>query len=110
MNIFVAKLSSRTTSENLEELFSRFGEVTSAKVITDRDTGFSKRYGFVEMSDDSAAHEAIDSLNETEFDGSEIVVKTSSPKPEKREFRGGDRRSGGGDRRGDSRRHDSNRY
>jgi RNA recognition motif-containing protein len=111
MNIFVAKLSSRTTSENLEELFSRFGEVTSAKVITDRDTGFSKRYGFVEMSDDSAAQEAIDTLNETEYDGSEIVVKTSSPKPEKREFRGGDRRGGGGgDRRGDFRRHDSNRY
>lgn len=111
MNIFVAKLSSRTTSENLEELFGRFGEVTSAKVITDRDTGFSKRYGFVEMSDDSAAQEAIDTLNETEFDGSEIVVKMSSPKADKRDSRGGDRRGGGGgDRRGDFKRRDPNRY
>ncbi|MDX9929958.1 MAG: RNA-binding protein [Bacteroidales bacterium] len=109
MNIFVAKLSSRTTAENLQELFSRFGEVTSAKVITDRDTGFSKRYGFVEMADDEAAMEAIGALNETEFDGSQIVVKKSEPKPERRDSRGGDRR-GHGDRRGEGRRHDSDRY
>ncbi|MBM3421601.1 MAG: RNA-binding protein, partial [Bacteroidetes bacterium] len=63
MNIFVAKLSSRTTGENLEELFGRFGEVTSAKVVVDRETGFSKRYGFVEMADDNAALEAISALN-----------------------------------------------
>ena len=83
MNIFVAKLSSRTTSDNLAELFSRFGEISSAKVITDRETGFSKRYGFVEMPDDDAAKEAINALNETEYDGSQIVVKRSDPRPEK---------------------------
>jgi RNA recognition motif-containing protein len=84
MNIFVAKLSSRTKSEDLEQLFSKFGEVTSAKVIVDRHTGFSKRYGFVEMQDEQAAYEAIEKLNETELDGSQIVVKISMPKTEKK--------------------------
>ncbi|HVN58811.1 MAG TPA: hypothetical protein VMT63_10965 [Bacteroidales bacterium] len=80
MNIFVAKLSSRTKSEDLEQLFKKFGEVTSAKVIMDRQTGFSKRYGFVEMPDEQAAYEAIDKLNDTELDGSQIVVKLSEPR------------------------------
>jgi len=82
MNIFVAKLSSRTKSEDLEQLFRKFGEVTSAKVIFDRQTGFSKRYGFVEMADEQAAFEAIDKLNETELDGSQIIVKLSIPREE----------------------------
>lgn len=93
MNIFVAKLSSGTTSENLHELFSRFGEVASAKVIMDRETGFSKRYGFVEMSDDASARAAIDGLNETEFDGATIVVKEALPKDQRPQ---GDRPRGGG--------------
>ena len=80
MNIFVAKLSSRTKSEDLEQLFKKFGEVTSAKVITDRQTGFSKRYGFVEMPDEQAAYEAIEKLNDSELDGSQIVVKMSVPR------------------------------
>jgi RNA recognition motif-containing protein len=80
MNIFVAKLSSGTKSEDLEQLFSKFGEVVSAKVVVDRQTGFSKRYGFVEMSDEQAAYEAIEKLNDTELDGSQIVVKASVPK------------------------------
>jgi RNA recognition motif-containing protein len=80
MNIFVAKLSSRTKSEDLEQLFSKFGKVSSANVVIDRQTGFSKRYGFVEMADDQAAYEAIDKLNDTELDGSQIVVKMSVPR------------------------------
>ena len=80
MNIFVAKLSSRTKSEDLELLFKKFGEVSVAKVIMDRQTGFSKRYGFVEMPDEQAAYEAIDKLNDTELDGSQIVVKLSEPR------------------------------
>jgi len=83
MNIFVAKLSSGTKSQDLEQLFSKFGEVISAKVVVDRHTGLSKRYGFVEMSDDQAAYEAIDKLNDTELDGSQIVVKLSIPKTDK---------------------------
>jgi RNA recognition motif-containing protein len=82
MNIFVAKLSSRTKSEDLEQLFSKFGEVTSANVVIDSQTGFSKRYGFVEMPDEQAAYKAIDKLNDTELDGSQIVVKMSIPRAE----------------------------
>ncbi|MGQ9619377.1 MAG: RNA recognition motif domain-containing protein [Bacteroidales bacterium] len=84
MNIFVARLSSKTRSEDLEQLFSKFGEVTSSKVIVDKQTGFSKRYGFVEMPDEQAAYEAIEKLNNTEFDGSQIVVKISVPTPRKK--------------------------
>ena len=83
MNIFVAKLSSGTKGGDLEQLFSRFGEVTSAKVVTDKVTGRSKRYGFVEMPNEQAAYEAIDKLNETELDGSQIVVKISMPKTDR---------------------------
>lgn len=85
MNIFVAKLSSETTDTDLHELFSQFGEVTSAKVIIDRETGFSKKFGFVEMSDDNDANNAIEQLDEAEFDGSEIVVKKARPRTEKRD-------------------------
>lgn len=84
MNIFVARLSSKTRSEDLERLFSKFGEVTSSKVIIDKQTGFSKRYGFVEMPDDQAAYEAIEKLNNTELDGSQIVVKMSVPTQRKK--------------------------
>ena len=84
MNIFVAKLSSGTKGEDLEQLFSKFGEVTSAKIVVDRETGLSKRYGFVEMVDEQAAYLAIDKLNDTELDGSQIVVKMSVPKTDKR--------------------------
>ncbi len=83
MNIFVAKLSSETTDDDLHELFSQFGEVSSAKVIIDRETGFSKKYGFVEMTNDSEAKSAIDQLDEAEFDGSEIVVKQARPREER---------------------------
>lgn len=85
MNIFVAKLSSETTDADLNELFSQFGEVTSAKVIIDRETGFSKKYGFVEMANDDEANTAIDQLDESEFDGSEIVVKKARPRTERRD-------------------------
>jgi RNA recognition motif-containing protein len=82
MNIFIAKLSSGTKSQDLEQLFSKFGKITSAKVVMDKRTGLSKRYGFVEMPDEQAAYEAIDKLNDTELDGSKIVVKISIPKTE----------------------------
>jgi RNA recognition motif-containing protein len=84
MNIFVANLSSGTKSEQLQQLFSKFGEVTSAKVVVDRVTGFSKRYGFVEMPVEQAAYEAIDKLNDTELDGSQIVVKLAIPKTDRK--------------------------
>lgn len=88
MNIFVAKLNYSTSSDSLQSLFESFGEVSSAKVIMDRETGRSKGFGFVEMADDSAGQEAINALNETEFEQRTIVVKEALP----REDRGGYRR------------------
>jgi RNA recognition motif-containing protein len=81
MNIFVAKLNFRTSSESLESLFSQYGEVKSAKVITDRDTGKSKGFAFVEMGSEDAGVAAIAGLNETEFEGQTIVVKKAEPRP-----------------------------
>lgn len=80
MNIFVAKLSSNTNDDDLRDLFSEFGNVTSAKVIIDRDTGASKGFGFVEMDNDEEANEAINQLNDSEVDGRQIVVKKARPK------------------------------
>lgn len=85
MNIFVARLSAGTTNSSLQQLFEDYGEVSSAKVIFDRETGNSKRYGFVEMPNDEEALQAIEGLNETEFEGNNIVVKKAKP----RENRGG---------------------
>ena len=80
MNIFVAKLSPSTTGDGLRKLFEDFGEVSSAKVIFDRETGNSRGFGFVEMPNDSEAMEAINQLNESEFDSRTIVVKKARPK------------------------------
>jgi RNA recognition motif-containing protein len=96
MNIFVTKLSSNTTGDDLHELFGGYGEVTSAKVIIDRDTGRSKGYGFVEMEGDEEGNRAIEELNESEFKGNTIVVKVSKPRENNRG--GGDRRGYGRDR------------
>lgn len=80
MNIFVAKLNFKTQKEDLEKAFSPYGQVVSAKVITDRDTGRSKGFGFVEMPNDDEANKAIAALNETELDGRTIVVKPGNAK------------------------------
>ncbi|MCO6484596.1 MAG: RNA-binding protein [Saprospiraceae bacterium] len=101
MNIFVAKLNFRTSSEELQAAFEQFGEVSSAKVIMDRETGRSKGYGFVEMSDDEAGRRAVETLDGSELDGATIVVKEAEDRP-KREFRpgGGGGGFGGGSRGG----------
>jgi len=82
MNLFVAKLSSATTSQDLEKLFGKYGEVVSAKVIFDKGTGNSKGYGFVEMKNEEEARTAITSINDTEVDGKQIVVKEAIPREE----------------------------
>ena len=92
MNIFVAKLDFQTTSEDLQSLFEQFGEVDSAKVIFDKETGRSRGFAFVEMPNDEEAMEAISSLDGTNLDGRTIAVKKAEP----REAGGGDRRGGGG--------------
>jgi RNA recognition motif-containing protein len=88
MNIFVAKLSRRTTSDSLRSLFEQYGEVSSAKVIMDRETGYSKCFGFVEMDDDEAAAQCISELNDTEYEGHTIVVKKAEPRPDRDSNRG----------------------
>jgi RNA recognition motif-containing protein len=97
MNIFVAKLDFSTTSEELQAVFERFGEVTSAKVIDDKLTGKSKGYGFVEMPNEEEANEAINALNESELSGRTIVVKEATPKEDRpRRSFGGNSGGGGG--------------
>ncbi len=80
MNLFVAKLNPESTSEDLQKLFAHYGEVSTARVIIDKDTGRSKRYGFVEMPNEIEANEALKELNETEYQESIIVVKESLPR------------------------------
>jgi len=98
MNIFVAKLNFKTTSEDLQALFEQFGTVTSAKVIFDKLRNRSKGYGFVEMPDDEQGYAAINDLNETEVEGNTIVVKKARPKTDNPGGGGGgyQRREGGG--------------
>jgi RNA recognition motif-containing protein len=79
MNIFVAQLPSRVNEAILESLFAKFGAVESARVIYDRVTGQSKKYGFVTMPNDEEAQKAIDALNDSEIDGKKIVVKKAEP-------------------------------
>ena len=80
MNIFIAKLNFKTTSNVLKETFEEFGEVTSAKVVMDHATGRSKGFGFVEMPNDDEANKAIDELNNAELEGNKIVVKKANPR------------------------------
>jgi len=93
MNVYVGNLAYTTSGDDLREVFEAFGEVTSANVISDRDSGRSKGFGFVEMSDDAGAREAIEKLNGTEVDGRTITVNEARPREERS---GGARRSGGG--------------
>ncbi|SIT30843.1 RNA recognition motif. (a.k.a. RRM, RBD, or RNP domain) [Filimonas lacunae] len=105
MNIYVGNLNWSMTSDELYNLFSPFGEVASAKIITDKfNNNRSKGFGFVEMPDNEAARTAISQLNETDIDGRKIVVNESAPRAEgegggykKKSFGGG---GGGGFNRG----------
>jgi RNA recognition motif-containing protein len=102
MNIYVGNLSWAITSDDLFNLFSAYGEVASAKVVTDKfNNNRSKGFGFVEMADDEAARTAISNLNETEVSGRKIIVNESTPKPEG-EFRKKSYGNGGGGYKGGS--------
>ncbi len=98
MNIYVANLSWGTTSDSLQELFSQFGEVTAANIITDRETGRSRGFGFVDMPNDEEGQKAINELNETEFEGKNIAVSVARPRTERPS--GGRGGYGGGNRGG----------
>ena len=78
MNIYVGNISWGLTDQDLENVFAEYGTVDYAKIITDRATGRSRGFGFVEMSDGAEA--AIEALNGTEVDGRELVVNESRPK------------------------------
>ena len=99
MNIFVGSLPFKLEEADLKELFEAFGEVTSVKIINDRESGRSKGFGFVEMVDDEAAKKAIADLNGSEVAGRNIVVNQAEdkkPRDNSRGFGGG----GGGSRGG----------
>ena len=83
MNIYVSNLSFNVQDEDLREFFAPYGEVTSAKIINDRETGRSRGFGFVEMSDDAASQKAIAELNEATVEGRTIKVMEAKPKEDK---------------------------
>ena len=82
MNIYVSNLGFNVKDEDLKQLFTPFGEVSSAKVINDRETGRSRGFGFVEMPDNTAASEAMQQLNETSVDGRPMRISEAKPKTE----------------------------
>ena len=92
MNIYAGNLSYDCSEDDLRQAFSAHGEVGDVRIITDRDSGRSKGFGFVEMPDDGAANAAIAALNGTELQGRTIKVNEARP----REERGGGRRGGYG--------------
>jgi cold-inducible RNA-binding protein len=91
MKIFVGNLSFQTTQEDLLQAFSAYGAVDSANILTDRDTGQSRGFGFVEMTNTKEAQNAIQSLNGTQLHGRALNVNEARPKP--------DTGGGGGGRR-----------
>lgn len=93
MNIYVGNLSWSMTDDDLLNLFSEYGTVTSAKILKEKNTGRSKGFGFVEMEDEDAAKTAIATLNESEVQGRKIIVNESQPR---QEGSGGYKKGGGG--------------
>jgi len=83
MNIYAGNLPYRFSDDELRDMFTQYGEVSSAKIIMDRDSGRSKGFGFVEMPDDAQAKAAIEALNGTEVQGRNMVVNEARPKPER---------------------------
>ncbi len=99
MRLYVGSLSYQTTEQDLADLFGQFGQVVSATVITDRDTGRSKGFGFVEMANDEEARRAIDQLNGSMLGNRSIIVNEARERREQGNG-GGGRSQGGGRGRG----------
>jgi len=100
--LYVGNLSFQTTDSTLMDAFSQFGTVESARVVTDRDSGRSKGFGFVEMSSDQEAEKAIQEMDGADFDGRNIKVNEARPMAP-RDNRGGGGRGGRGGRDGGGR-------
>ena len=96
MKLYVGNLSYSVTNQSLEDMFAEYGSVRSAQVIMDRDTGRSKGFGFVEMSDDNAAREAIKNLSDKELEGRRLTVNEARPREERSGGGGGGGRGYGG--------------
>ena len=94
--LYVGNLSYNTTSSDLEQLFSQHGQVQSAEVIADRDTGRSKGFGFVQMGSDDEAQAAISALNGQEVDGRALTVNEAKPREDRPRGGGGGGYGGGG--------------
>lgn len=92
MNIYVGNLSWNMTDDDLQNLFTEYGTVSSAKILKDKVSGRSKGFGFVEMEDEEAAKSAIANLNDIEVSGRKLVVNESQPRPEGSGYK---KRSGG---------------
>src|SRR5438309_10990532 len=108
MNIYVSNLSFNVKDEDLRAFFTPYGEVSSAKIITDRESGQSRGFGFVEMGDDVASKKAITELNESTVDGRTIKVMEAKPKEDRG---GGSYGSGKSDRNfNSSNSYNKNRY
>src|SRR5687767_15591099 len=103
MNIYVSNLGFNVQDEDLKEFFAPYGEITSAKIINDRETGQSRGFGFVEMSDDVAAKKAIAELDGATVEGRSIKVSEAKPKPERSGGSNPFRGNGGGDNFNNSR-------
>ena len=80
MNIYLGNIAWSMTEDAVEALFAEFGTVSSVKIITDKYSGRSKGFGFVEMDDDAAAQKAIDALNDSEHDGRNLRVNQARPR------------------------------
>ncbi len=93
--LYVGNLSYGMTEDSLAQVFAECGNVVSARIITDRETGRSKGFGFVEMGSDDEAQKAVSALNGKQIDGRPITVNEARPQ-EPRSGGGGDRRGGGG--------------
>jgi cold-inducible RNA-binding protein len=98
--LYVGNLSFRVTSEDLQDYFASAGQVASANVVFDRETGRSRGFGFVEMADEDGANAAIAQFNGQEYDGRNMVVNEARPREDSRGGGGGGYRGGGGGNRG----------
>jgi RNA recognition motif-containing protein len=96
MNIYVGNLPFNLGEEDLKEIFEEYGTVTETKIISDKFSGRSKGFGFVEMESDEEANNAIKELNNAEVSGRNIKVNESKPRETGGSRGGGDRRGGGG--------------
>ena len=106
MKLFIGNIAYATSEETLREFFEEFGPLRSVKIATDRETGRSRGFGFIEIDDDAQARAAIETRNGQNLDGKQLVVNEARPREDRPRQGGGNRNrsfGGGGDRGGRSR-------